>query len=56
MKYTKPKHKDNIPKEIRVLNKICKECDRRGRIPYVFCTECWKDMNNVINLKGNTNG
>ena len=44
-----------ISKERRVLNNICKDCGRSGKIPTGFCTECWKEMEIVINKKGNNN-
>ena len=36
-------------KEIQILKKICRECGRERKIPNIFCTLCWREMNKVIN-------
>lgn len=31
-------------KEKAVLEKICEECGRHGKIPVSYCNECWMTM------------
>jgi len=36
-------------KQLAILNNICKDCDRQGKIRRDFCADCWNEMDKTIN-------
>lgn len=41
-----------VSREGKILFSVCKDCGRYKKIPITFCNECWKEMDRVINKRG----
>lgn len=37
-------------KENKLLETICEECGRKGKIPFSHCNECWMEMRQTMIL------
>lgn len=31
-------------KEKQMLERICEECGRNGKVPFQYCNQCWQEM------------